>query len=216
MRIILLGCPGAGKGTQAQYLTKHYNIPLISTGNMLRSAVESGTVLGLKVKQIMASGALVPDDIMIDLVKNRLRQKDCHSGYLLDGFPRTVKQAEVLQEAGVQIDIIIEIFVPDDDIVNRLSGRRIHQASGRVYHLKYNSPKTPGVDDITQEALVQRDDDKEEAIRERLRVYHEKTEPLVQYYQNLVRSGRKIAPKYLKVDGRGDIEQIHQRIFASL
>ncbi|MBU0745011.1 MAG: adenylate kinase, partial [Gammaproteobacteria bacterium] len=185
MRIVLLGCPGAGKGTQAQYLAKHYNIPLISTGNMLRSAVEEGTELGLKVKQVMESGALVSDDIIMALVRERLQLNDCKGGYLLDGFPRTIAQAESLYRAGIDVDYVIEIFVHEDDIVERLSGRRIHPESGRAYHLQYNPPKKPGIDDVTGETLVQREDDKEETIRKRLRVYHEKTEPLIKYYQSL-------------------------------
>ena len=216
MRIVLLGCPGAGKGTQAQYLSKHYNIPLISTGNMLRSAVTSGSALGLKVKQVMESGALVSDDIIIDLVKERLDQDDCRGGYLLDGFPRTINQVESLHKAGIEIDLVIEIFVPDDDIVERLSGRRIHQGSGRVYHLKYSPPETSGLDNITKEALVQRDDDKEETIRERLRVYHEKTEPLIKYYQDLAKDNKDAALQYLQIDGRGDIEQVSKRVFSSI
>jgi len=212
----MLGCPGAGKGTQAQYLSKHYNIPLISTGNMLRSAVDSGSSLGLKVGRIMEAGDLVSDDIIIALVKERVQQDDCRNGYLLDGFPRTVRQAEALSKENIVVDLIIEFFVPDGDIVERLSGRRIHQASGRVYHLKYNPPQTPGIDDITKEALVQRDDDKEETVRERLRIYHEKTEPLIKYYQSLAKSDQSRAPRYLKVDGRGDIEQVRQKIFSSL
>ncbi|MDR1057175.1 MAG: adenylate kinase [Coxiellaceae bacterium] len=216
MHVILLGCPGAGKGTQAQYLSEHYNIPLISTGNMLRSAIESGTPLGLKVKQVMESGDLVSDGVIIELVKDRLHQNDCQNGYLLDGFPRTVKQAEAIYQAGIKIDLIIEIFVPDNNVVERLSGRRIHPGSGRVYHLKYNPPITPGIDDIAKEELVQRDDDREETIYERLRVYREKTEPLIQYYQNLTSSNKNITPKYLQIDGRGDINQTRQKIFSTI
>lgn len=213
MRIVLLGCPGAGKGTQAKYLAERYNIPLISTGDMLRVAINSGTDLGLQVKKIMDSGALVSDDIIIALVKERLRHKDCQQGYLLDGFPRTIAQAEALRESGVVIDCVIEIFVPDDDIVERLSGRRIHQLSGRTYHLKYQPPQTPGIDDVTGDILVQRDDDKEDTIRQRLRVYHEKTEPLVKYYK-LTKSD--VAPQYLLIDGRGSIEQVQKRIISAL
>lgn len=216
MRLILLGCPGAGKGTQAQYLSKHYNIPLVSTGDMLRIAIERGTNLGLKVKQIMESGDLVSDDIMIDLVRDRLSWQDCKNGYLLDGFPRTVTQAEALLEAGIGVDVVVEIFVPDDDIVERLSGRRVHPASGRVYHLKYNPPKNPGLDNVTHEALVQRDDDKEETVRERLRVYHEKTEPLTKYYQDLFKDNKDVVPKYVQIDGRGDISQVREKILFTL
>ena len=208
MRAILLGCPGAGKGTQAQYLTEYYNIPLVSTGNMLREAVKRQTPLGLKVKQIMEKGDLVSDDIIIGLVKERLQQDDCIRGYLLDGFPRNIAQAEVLNDAGVSIDYVIEIFVPDEEIITRIGGRRVHPASGRVYHLKYNPPKNPGVDDLTNEPLVQRDDDKEATIIERLRVYHEKTEPLVDYYKKIT--------KYIRVDGVGKIEEIQQRISSGI
>ncbi len=217
MRIILLGCPGAGKGTQAQYLAKHFGIPLIATGDMLRAAVDNGTELGLKIKQVMDKGALVPDDIIISLVKERLRSADCQKGYLLDGFPRTIAQAEALEKSGVIIDNVIEIHMPDDDIVERLSGRRIHLASGRIYHVKYNQPKVSGVDDNTGEALVQRDDDKEETIRKRLEIYHEKTEPLVKYYQaRAANNSGPNAPHYIRVDGVGKIEQIQERIFSAL
>ena len=216
MRLILLGCPGAGKGTQAQYLSEQYNIPLISTGNMLRAAVGSGTPLGLKVKQVMDSGDLVSDDIIMDLVQERLQQSDCRQGYLLDGFPRTIVQAEALGKAGVAIDCVIEIFVPDDDIVARMSGRRVHLESGRVYHLQYNPPQDPGVDNVTNDPLVQREDDKEEIVRERLRVYHEKTEPLVNYYQNLSESSGPNHIQYIKIDGTGEIEEVRQRIFSRL
>lgn len=210
MRIVLLGCPGAGKGTQAQYLAKHYNIPLISTGNMLRTAVESRTELGLKVKQVMEKGALVSDDIIMDLMQERLKQSDCQHGYLLDGFPRTIAQAEALNKAGIMLDYVIEIFVPDNDIVERLSGRRVHLASGRAYHLKHNPPQNPGIDNITGEPLAQRDDDKEETIRERLRVYHEKTEPLIKYYQSLSSKNMAVSPRYIRVDGTNEIEQVWQ------
>lgn len=215
MRVILLGCPGAGKGTQALFLAKHYGIPLISTGNMLRSAVESGSELGLKVKQVMAKGDLVSDDIIIDLIKERIKEDDCKSGYLLDGFPRTITQAESLRKAGITIDYVIEIFVPDSDIVARLSGRRIHPESGRTYHLRYNPPKTQGIDDITGEPLVHREDDKEATILERLRVYHEKTEPLVKYYQDFASGiGNKL--RYIRIDGGVAIEEVHKKILASL
>lgn len=214
MRIVLLGCPGAGKGTQAQYLSEHYKIPLVSTGNMLRAAMASGTPFGLKVKNIMESGALVSDDVIIELVKERIAQNDCKNGYLLDGFPRTIAQAEALEEAGVTIDYVIEIYVSDDDIVERLSGRRIHPQSGRTYHLKYNPPVQDGIDDVTGEKLVQRDDDEEETIRQRLRVYHDKTEPLVQYYSELVHKKSDMVPRYIKVPGIGDIEQVRDKIFS--
>jgi adenylate kinase len=215
VRAILLGCPGAGKGTQAQYLATSYNIPLISTGGMLRSAVELQTPLGLQAKQIMAKGDLVPDDIIIELVKKRIAQDDCKNGYLLDGFPRTITQAEALHTSNVLIDYVIEICVPDEEIITRLCERRIHPASGRIYHLKYNPPKNPELDDITNEPLIHREDDKEATIRERLRVYHEKTEPLVKYYQELTKQQTK-APRYISIDGTGHIEKVQQLIFAQL
>lgn len=208
MRAILLGCPGAGKGTQAEFLSKRYNIPLISTGNMLRAAVQSGSALGLTAKQIMEKGDLVPDAIMIDLVKERIQEPDCQGGYLLDGFPRTIAQAEALRISGVNIDYVIEINVPDAEIVRRLCGRRIHSASGRAYHLQYNPPKIADTDDVTGEPLIHRDDDKEDTIKERLKVYHSKTEPLVNYYKELATSGAV----YKCVNGVGSIEEIQQRI----
>lgn len=214
MRILLLGCPGAGKGTQAKYLAKRYNIPLIVIGDMLRAAVESGSKLGLEVKQVMHSGGLVSDDIIIRLVKERLNQSDCKGGYLLDGSPRTIAQAEVLHKSGIMLDYVVEIFVHDDVVVERLGGRRIHLESGRTYHVKYNPPKVPGVDDVTGDSLIQRDDDKEETIRQRLRVYHEKTEPLVKYYQTAEKE--KSITKYIRVDGAGTIEQVHQRILSAM
>jgi len=216
VRAILLGCPGAGKGTQAQYLATYYNIPLISTGNMLRTAIKMQTQLGLQVKQIMEKGDLVSDNIIIDLVKERIQQDDCKHGYLLDGFPRTIAQAEALRDAEVAIDYIIEIFVPDEEIITRLSGRRVHLASGRIYHLKYNPSKVFGVDDETKEELIQRDDDKETVVRERLRVYHEKTEPLVNYYKKLVEKKITKTPTYICVNGVGKIEDIQQRIFSAI
>lgn len=212
MRIILLGCPGAGKGTQAVAIAKRYEIPLISTGDMLRAAVKAGTPLGLAAKNIMESGGLVSDDIIINLVKDRIQQSDCTNGYLLDGFPRTIAQAEALRAANIKIDYVIEIDVPDDEIVKRLSGRRTHLGSGRVYHTQHNPPKIAGKDDLTGEALVQRDDDKEETIRERLRVYHEKTKPLIAFYRNLASQDLKAAPRYLRISGIGSIEEIQQRI----
>jgi len=210
MKIILLGCPGAGKGTQAQYLSSHYNIPLISTGDMLRTAIKMQTPLGLQVQQIMQRGDLVSDDIIINLVKERISQKDCINGYLLDGFPRTIGQAQALADANIVIDYVIEIFVPDSEIVERLTGRRVHLASGRVYHVKYNPPKITDRDDVTSEPLVQRDDDTENTVQERLRIYHEKTEALVGHYKQSDRV------HYVHVDGTGDIKQIQQRILTSL
>lgn len=210
MRIILLGCPGAGKGTQAQYLSSHYNIPLISTGDMLRAAIKMQTPLGLQVQQIMQQGELVSDDIIISLVKERISQKDCNNGYLLDGFPRTIAQAEALDDAKITIDYVIEIFVPDHEIVARLTGRRVHLTSGRVYHVKYNPPKIADRDDITNELLIQRDDDTENTVQDRLRIYHEKTEALVGHYK------QSDNVHYIHVDGTGDIKQIQQRILTSL
>jgi adenylate kinase len=216
MRVILLGCPGAGKGTQAQYLAAYYKIPLISISDMLRTIVKKQTPLGLQIKQTMEKGELVSDDIIIDLVKERIQQKDCKKGYLFDGFPRTIAQAEALRDAGILIDYVIEIFVPEEEIVTRLSGRRIHFTSGRVYHTRYNPPKVSGIDDITKEALIQRDDDKEATIRERLQVYHKKTEPLIGYFKKLSHEKNTKAPHYLRIDGMGEIEEVRQRIFSSL
>lgn len=214
MRIILLGAPGAGKGTQAQYLTEVYKIPLISTGEMLRAAVKAGTNLGLRVKQIMESGSLVQDDIIIDLVKERISQPDCKNGYLLDGFPRTILQAEALQKSGVKIDCVVEIYVPDEEIVKRLSGRFVHSASGRTYHADFHPPKIKGLDDITNEPLVQREDDKKEAVVVRLNVYHEKTKPLVDYYQNM--QGNADAPRYIRIEGVGSVQEIQKKILDRL
>lgn len=208
MRAILLGCPGAGKGTQAEYLAKHYDIPLVSTGDMLRTAVKMQTKLGVQVKQVMESGGLVSDSIIIDLVKERIEQDDCKNGYLLDGFPRTIAQAEALHNAKVVIDYIIEIFVPDEEIITRLSGRRVHLESGRVYHIKYKPPKTPNIDDITGEPLIHRTDDKKATVIERLRVYHEKTESLITYY--------KKSTNYIRVNGIGKIEEVQRRIFSAI
>lgn len=215
MRIILLGGPGAGKGTQAQYLTKRYHIPLISTGEMLRAAVKAGTKLGLVVKKIMESGALVDDETIISLVKERIKEEDCANGYLLDGFPRTISQAEALQSAGIDIDYVIEISVPDEEIIKRLSGRFVHQNSGRVYHKEYNPPKNPGFDDVTGEPLMQREDDKESTIIARLKVYHDKTEPLVNYYKNM-QGTAKNASKYISVSGIGKVSEVEQRIEKAL
>lgn len=216
MRIILLGCPGAGKGTQAQYLSAYYKIPLISTGDMLRTAAKASTPLGLQIKQIMTQGKLVSDNIIIDLVKQRLQNHDCKCGYLLDGFPRTIEQAEALHHSGILIDYILEIYVPEKEIISRLSGRRIHPTSGRVYHLQNNPPKNPNIDDITHEPLFQREDDKETTIRERLRVYHKKTEPLIHYYKHLAKQNITKAPHYLRVNGTGTIEEVQQSIFSGI
>ena len=205
MRIILLGPPGAGKGTQAQLICKRYNIPQISTGDMLRAAIREGTELGLKAKSVMESGGLVSDELIIGLVKERIAQPDCENGCIFDGFPRTIPQAEALETAGISIDHVIEIDVPDEEIVQRLSGRRQHPASGRIYHLIYNPPKVEGKDDETGEDLVQREDDKEETIRDRLATYHNQTEALVGFYQDLAKSGQN-APRYAKFDGTQAID----------
>jgi len=214
MRIILLGPPGAGKGTQAQYITEKFGIPQISTGDMLRAAVKEGTELGLKAKEIMASGGLVSDELIIALVEERVQQPDCINGFLFDGFPRTIPQAEALLEKGVSIDKVLEIHVADDEIVSRLGGRRVHEASGRIYHVDYNAPKTPGQDDETGEPLIQREDDKEETVRNRLGVYHEQTEPLVAFYGELAKSQPDTAPKYAQVNGVGELAEVQARLEA--
>ena len=213
MRLILLGAPGAGKGTQAQFISEKYAIPQISTGDMLRAAVKAGTELGLKAKEVMDSGGLVSDDIIIGLVKERITEPDCADGFLFDGFPRTIPQAESMVQAGVVIDHVLEIAVDDEEIVARLSGRRVHPGSGRVYHLMYNPPKVEGVDDETGEALVQRDDDHEETVRHRLDVYQSQTSPLISFYQDM--SGDD-APKYHRVPGVGTVDEIKQQVLASL
>lgn len=205
MRIILLGAPGAGKGTQAQFLMNTFNIPQISTGDMLRAAIKEGTELGIKAKQVMDEGKLVSDDIMIGLVQERVAQEDCKNGFLLDGFPRTIPQADGMHEAGIEIDYVLEFDVPDDVIVERMAGRRVHPGSGRVYHVTYNPPKEEGKDDVTGDDLIVRDDDKEETVRYRLSVYHEQTEPLVSYYQSLAEQN---VVKYHKVDGTRDVAEI--------
>lgn len=215
MRTILLGPPGAGKGTQAQVIMEAYGIPQISTGDMLRAAVKSGSELGQQVKSVMDSGALVSDDLIISLVKERIAQPDCEKGFLFDGFPRTIPQAEALVDAGVQIDSVLEITVPDAEIVSRLSGRRVHPSSGRVYHVDHNPPKNEGLDNETGEPLIQREDDKEETVSHRLAVYHEQTEPLVGFYKALEQSG-EIAPKYLSVEGVGSVEDISNKVLAAL
>lgn len=215
MRIILLGAPGAGKGTQAQFITEKFGIPQISTGDMLRAAVKAGTPLGLQAKEVMDRGELVSDDIIIGLVKERIKEDDCKNGFLFDGFPRTIPQAQAMVDAGVDIDHVLEIFVEDEEIVSRLSGRRVHEASGRVYHVKFNPPKEEGKDDETGESLVQRDDDKEETVRNRLAVYHDQTEPLVKFYKELAEKTDN-APKYHRVEGVGSLDAIKQAIFDSL
>ncbi|MGG4774094.1 adenylate kinase [Alcaligenaceae bacterium 429] len=216
MRLILLGPPGAGKGTQATFITQEFSIPQISTGDMLRAAVKAQTPLGLEAKAVMDAGKLVSDDIIIGLVQDRLTQNDCASGYLFDGFPRTIPQADALKNAGVSLDYVIEIDVPSEDIIERISGRRVHPASGRSYHVRFNPPKTEGVDDITGEALIQRDDDCEETVRNRLDVYANQTRPLVDYYSSWADSGDANAPKYRKISGVGSVEEIKARILAAL
>jgi len=214
VKIILLGPPGAGKGTQAQFIVESFGIPQISTGDMLREAVAAGTPLGQKVKSVMDSGALVTDDIIIDLVKERLEKPDCAKGFLFDGFPRTIPQAEALLEQGIAIDTVIEIQVPDDEIVTRLSGRRVHLDSGRVYHIKFNPPQEEGKDDVTGEDLIQRDDDQEETVLERLRVYREQTEPLVSFYQEL--SAKTEGLDYAAIAGTGSTDEIKDKVFAAI
>ena len=213
MRIILLGGPGAGKGTQARFITEKYNIPQISTGDMLRAHVKAGTELGKAAKKIMDEGGLVSDDIIMGMVKERIAEDDCRNGYLFDGFPRTIPQAEALKEAGVEIDAVVEIDVDDEEIIRRMSGRRVHLASGRTYHVEFNPPKEEGKDDETGEPLIQRDDDKEETVRARLKVYHDQTEPLIEFYSREAEAGNV---KYVKVDGIGTVEEIRDRIFAGL
>jgi adenylate kinase len=214
MRLILLGPPGAGKGTQAKYITHHYQIPQISTGDMLRAAVEAGTPLGVQAKKIMESGGLVPDNIMINLVQERIAQPDCEHGFLLDGFPRTLAQAKALKDAHIQLDYIVVIEVPDDEIVARMSGRLVHPASGRVYHKDHNPPKEIGKDDITGELLIQREDDRENTVRKRLDVYHEQTEPLIDYYSGL--SAYNAMPSFVRVSGIGSMEAVRDQIFQNL
>ena len=215
MRLILLGPPGAGKGTQATFITEHFSIPQISTGDMLRAAVKAGTPLGLQAKSIMESGGLVSDDLIIGLVQDRLTQPDCQSGYLFDGFPRTIPQADALKSANVALDFVLEIDVPEQEIIERMSGRRVHPASGRSYHVKFNPPKSEGIDDVTGEPLVQRDDDKEETVRHRLSVYREQTRPLVDYYAGWADSDPSAA-RYRKINGVGDLKDIRQRILDAL
>ncbi|MEW5889045.1 MAG: adenylate kinase [Pseudomonadota bacterium] len=216
MRLILLGPPGAGKGTQANFIKERFGIPQISTGDMLRAAVKAGTPLGLAAKKVMDEGKLVSDDIIIGLVRERLKEPDCRKGYLFDGFPRTIPQAEAMKDAGVAIDFVLEIDVPDAEIIERMSGRRVHVASGRTYHVKFNPPKTAGKDDVTGEDLIQRDDDQEETVRKRLEVYHSQTKPLVDYYSKWAATGDARAPKYRKISGLGTVDEIRERALAAL
>ena len=220
MRLILLGAPGAGKGTQAQFICEKFSIPQISTGDMLRAAVKAGTELGVAAKKIMDAGGLVSDDIIIGLVKDRLTQPDCSKGYLFDGFPRTIPQAQAMKDAGVPIDYVLEIDVPFNAIIDRMSGRRVHPASGRTYHIKFNPPKVIGKDDVTGDALIQRDDDKEETVRKRLQVYDDQTRPLVDYYSSWAAQASSTdkvkAPAYRKVSGTGNVDDITASIFVAL
>ena len=213
MRILLLGAPGAGKGTQAAFITDKFNIPQISTGDMLRAAVRAGTPLGLEAKKVMEAGELLADKLIMGLVKERIRQDDCRQGYLFDGFPRTLGQAEAMQQEGIEIDCVVEIVVADEEIIKRLSGRRVHPGSGRVYQIEYNPPQRPGKDDVTGDALIQREDDKEETVKKRLQVYHEQTSPLVRFYSNP--DSRK-ARGYLRVDGVGDVREVRDKLISGL
>ena len=216
MRVILLGGPGAGKGTQANYMKEKYNIPQISTGDMLRAAVKAGTPLGVEAKKVMDSGGLVSDDIILGLIDERLKEDDYKGGYLFDGFPRTLAQADALKANGVPVDAVVEIDVDDDEIIKRMAGRRVHLASGRTYHVVFNPPKEEGKDDETGEPLIQRDDDQEDTVRERLNVYHDQTEPLISYYSKWAAAGGDGAPGYVKINGIGKVEEIRDAIFSGL
>jgi len=216
MRLILLGAPGAGKGTQATFICQKYSIPQISTGDMLRAAVKAGTALGLEAKKVMDSGGLVSDDLIINLVKERIAQPDCAHGFLFDGFPRTIPQADAMKAAGVKLDFVLEIDVPFEAIIERMSGRRSHAASGRTYHVKYNPPKVEGKDDVTGEPLIQRDDDKEETVRKRLEVYNAQTRPLVEYYSEWARDDSANAPQYRAISGMGSVDEITSRAMGAL
>jgi len=213
MRIILLGGPGAGKGTQAGFIKEKYKIPQISTGDMLRAHVKAGTDLGMAAKKIMDEGGLVSDSIIIGMVKERITEDDCGNGFLFDGFPRTIAQADAMRDAAIYVDAVVEIDVPDEEIIKRMSGRRVHLASGRTYHVLFNPPREEGKDDVTGEDLIQRDDDQEETVRARLKVYHDQTEPLIAYYSKWAAEGGEGAPRYVKVQGIGSVEEIRDRIF---
>ncbi|MCH8497077.1 MAG: adenylate kinase [Marinobacter sp.] len=216
MRVILLGAPGAGKGTQAQFITEKFSIPQISTGDMLRAAVKAESPLGLQVKEVMTTGGLVSDDIIIQLIEERIQQPDCVNGFLLDGFPRTIPQAEALKAQGIAIDYVVEIAVADEEIIHRLSGRRVHEGSGRTYHVKYDPPKVEGKDDVTGEPLIQRTDDQEETIRKRLDIYHSQTAPLINFYQDWAQQAASEAPRYVRVEGIGSLDDIRERILNQL
>lgn len=216
MRVILLGAPGAGKGTQAQFISEKYDIPQISTGDMLRAAVKAGTPLGIKVKEVMSSGGLVSDETIIALIQERIKDQDCANGFLFDGFPRTIPQAEALKNNGIKIDSVVEISVDDEEIIGRLSGRRVHEASGRIYHIKYNAPKVDCKDDETGEPLIQREDDTEATVRKRLDVYHAQTAPLIEYYQGWAKDDAENAPGYVAVAGVGTVDEIREKVFAGL
>jgi len=216
MRLILLGGPGAGKGTQANFVKEKFQIPQISTGDMLRAALKAGTELGKKAKGFMDSGALVPDDVIIGLVKERIQESDCENGFLFDGFPRTIPQADAMKEAGVAIDAVVDIDVPDEEIIKRMGGRRVHLSSGRTYHIMFNPPKEEGKDDVTGEDLIQRDDDQEETVRKRLDVYHAQTEPLIGYYKKWESSGESGAPHYIRIEGVGKVEEIRDQIYSGI
>jgi adenylate kinase len=216
MRFILLGPPGAGKGTQASFITKKFAIPQISTGDMLRAAIKAGTALGLKAKEIMDAGQLVPDDVILGLVKSRIEQADCAGGFLFDGFPRTLAQADAMRTAGLHIDYVVEIAVPDEEIIQRMSGRRVHPASGRTYHIKFNPPKIADKDDLTGEPLILRQDDQPDTVKERLRVYHAQTQPLIEYYKKWAAQGDADAPRHCAVSGTGTVEQIRDRVVAAI
>ncbi|OGA54844.1 MAG: adenylate kinase [Betaproteobacteria bacterium RIFCSPLOWO2_12_FULL_62_13] len=216
MRILLLGLPGSGKGTQAQFLIDKYAIPQISTGDMLRAAIKAGTPLGLEAKRYMDEGALVPDHVVIELVKQRVEEPDCAKGFIVDGFPRNIPQAEALRAAGIDVDFVIEIEVGDQEIMRRMSGRRVHPGSGRTYHVEFNPPKVPGEDDVTGEPLIQRPDDNEETVKKRIETYHKQTKPLVNYYLNWAASGDRRAPQYVNIYGRGSVEHIRDKILAAL
>lgn len=216
MRIILLGMPGAGKGTQARFLIEKFKIPQISTGDMLRAAIKAGTPTGMEAKKYMDRGALVPDEIVIELVKQRVKDADCDGGFIIDGFPRTIPQAEALKRAGIGIDFVVDIDVADAEILRRMSGRRVHLASGRSYHVEFNPPKVAGKDDVTGESLVQRPDDKEATVRERIAIYHAQTKPLVDYYAKWAAAGDARAPRYVKINGSGAVEAIRDQLFGAL